>query len=145
MVKKANGTYSEFTESDYKYLHKNDIEDMYWLCSNGKIKDYQETRLLKSLIIFIRSCVIWVRVHDYQLGLESYQWKVNLTAPTLTFPSIEEEKLLTMTSDLVVGLIYENSKKEKRHGYADPYLSKEDAEYMMFYEDYIQERLRHHD
>ncbi|GJZ19374.1 hypothetical protein Tco_0555964 [Tanacetum coccineum] len=145
VVKRANRKYLEFTESDYKYLHKNDIEDMYWMCSNGKIKDYQETGLLKSLIIFIRSCVIWVRVHDYQLGLESYQRKVNLTAPTLTFPSIEKEKLLTMTSDLVVGLIYENSKKEKRHGYADPDLSKEDAEYMMFYEDYIQERLRHHD
>ncbi|GKA32007.1 hypothetical protein Tco_0718374, partial [Tanacetum coccineum] len=27
----------------------------------------------------------------------------------------------------------------------DPDLSKEDVEYMMFYEDYIQERLRHRD
>ncbi|GJY96825.1 hypothetical protein Tco_0513735 [Tanacetum coccineum] len=32
-----------------------------------------------------------------------------------------------------------------KHGYADPDLSNEDAEYMMFYEEYIQERLRHHD
>ncbi|GJS92862.1 hypothetical protein Tco_0799830 [Tanacetum coccineum] len=74
-----------------------------------------------------------------------------------------------------VGLIYENNKKEKRvidikeiltfcdatlkrvlekvkrfhldvkHGYADQDLSKDDAEHMMFYEEYIQERLRHHD
>ncbi|GKA59497.1 hypothetical protein Tco_0758810 [Tanacetum coccineum] len=72
-----------------------------------------------------------------------------------------------------VGLIYENSKKEKRvmvikeilkfcyatlkrvlekvkkfnmdvkHGYADPNLSDEDAEYMEFYEEYIKERLKH--
>ncbi|GJY39050.1 hypothetical protein Tco_0425414 [Tanacetum coccineum] len=33
--------------------------------------------------------VIWERVHDLQLGIESYQVKVNLTAPTLTFPGIE--------------------------------------------------------
>ncbi|GJT99615.1 hypothetical protein Tco_1109954 [Tanacetum coccineum] len=38
----------------------------------------------------------------------------NLTTPTLTFPGIENEKLLTITSDPVVGLIYENSKQEKR-------------------------------
>ncbi|GJW77725.1 hypothetical protein Tco_0139407 [Tanacetum coccineum] len=48
------------------------------------------------------------------LGLENYQHKVNLTAPTLTFLGIENEKLLTITSDPVVSLIYENIKKEKR-------------------------------
>ncbi|GJU94628.1 hypothetical protein Tco_1319384 [Tanacetum coccineum] len=111
MVKIADGEYLEFTVSYYKYLYKNDIEDMYLMCINGKIKDYRETGLLKSLILFIRNYVIWERVYDYQLGLEIYQQKVNFTTPTLTF--------------------------------AD--LSKEDAEYMMFYEEYIQERLRHRD
>ncbi|GJR09733.1 hypothetical protein Tco_0792385 [Tanacetum coccineum] len=110
----ADGEYSEFTESDYKYIHKNDIEDMYLMCINRKIKDYRQTGLLKSLILFIRSCVYWERVHDYQLGMESYQEKVNLIAPTPTFQGIEEEKLLTITSDLIVGLIYESSKQENR-------------------------------
>ncbi|GJV77330.1 hypothetical protein Tco_1508914 [Tanacetum coccineum] len=32
-----------------------------------------------------------------------------------------------------------------KHGYADLALSKDDAEFMMFYEEYIQERLRHRD
>ncbi|GJY21966.1 hypothetical protein Tco_0394532 [Tanacetum coccineum] len=157
------------------YFHKNDIEDMYIMCINGKIKDYRQTGLLKSLILFIRSCVYWERVQDYQMGKESYQQKINLTTPTITFPGIEKEKLLTITSDHVVGLIYENSKQEKRvmniteilkfcdatlkrvlekvnklnfdvkHGSADPNLNNEDAEYMMFYEEYIQDRLRHHD
>ncbi|GKA71992.1 hypothetical protein Tco_0778208 [Tanacetum coccineum] len=53
------------------------------------------------------------RVHDYQLGLESYQQRVNLTVPTLTFPGIKDEELLTITSNPLVGLIYEYSKKEK--------------------------------
>ncbi|GKA72117.1 hypothetical protein Tco_0778333 [Tanacetum coccineum] len=96
--------------------------------------------------------------------MESYQKKVNLTALTLTFQGIKEEKLLTITSEPVVGLIYKKSKKEKRvivikeilkfcdatlkrvlervkkfnldvkHGYADPNLSDEDVEYMEFYD-----------
>ncbi|GJU73847.1 hypothetical protein Tco_1265252 [Tanacetum coccineum] len=163
VVKRAYGEYKAFTEIDYKYLHKNGIEDMYMMCINGKIKDYQETRLSKSSTLFIRSCVICKRVNDYQLGLESYQQKVNLTAPTLTFPGIKKEKLLTITSDPLVGLIYENKKKENKvmdikeilklcdatlkrvleklkkfnldvkHGYADPDLSKDDEEHMINY------------
>nr|GFB60983.1 hypothetical protein [Tanacetum cinerariifolium] len=76
-----------------------------------------------------------------------------------------------ITFDPLVCLIYKNNKKEKRvmnikeipkfcdailkkgcgegerfnldvkHGYA--YLNKDDARHMMFYEEYIQERLRH--
>ncbi|GJX10674.1 hypothetical protein Tco_0200533 [Tanacetum coccineum] len=106
---------------------------------------------------FDPSCVIWERVHGYQLGLESYQQKVNLTTPTLTFSGIEEQKPYTINFVPLVGLIYENCKKEKRitnideiskfcdatlkrvlekvkkikldvkHGYADPALSKDGA------------------
>ncbi|GJS57161.1 hypothetical protein Tco_0651945 [Tanacetum coccineum] len=32
-----------------------------------------------------------------------------------------------------------------KHGYADLDLSKDDSKHMMFYEEYIQERLRHRD
>ncbi|GJW59190.1 hypothetical protein Tco_0105921 [Tanacetum coccineum] len=48
------------------------------------------------------------------LGMESYQQKVNLTALTITFLGIEKEELFTITSEPVVGMIYENSKGEKR-------------------------------
>ncbi|GKB17458.1 hypothetical protein Tco_0851381 [Tanacetum coccineum] len=44
---------------------------------------------MNSLITFIKSRLIWERVHDFQLGIESYQVKVDLTAPTLTFHGIE--------------------------------------------------------
>nr|GEY91455.1 hypothetical protein [Tanacetum cinerariifolium] len=54
------------------------------------------------------------RVHDFHLGMESYQQKVNLTALTITFPSIEEYKVFDITSEPVCGIIYENSKGEKR-------------------------------
>ncbi|GJV32572.1 hypothetical protein Tco_1392972 [Tanacetum coccineum] len=175
VVRRADGKFGAFSKSNYKYLYKNDIEDLYLMCINGKVKDYRETRLFGSLIVFNRSCVIWERVHDYQPGLESYQQKVNLTALTITFPGIERKKLLTITSKPVVGLIYENINKEKRvmeikenpkfcdatlirvlklvekknmdvkYGYEDPKLSDNDAEYLRLYEEYIKDRLRHQD
>ncbi|GKA98512.1 hypothetical protein Tco_0826449 [Tanacetum coccineum] len=43
------------TESDYKNLNKNDIEDMYLLIINLKVDDYAKTGLLWSLSVFIKS------------------------------------------------------------------------------------------
>ncbi|GKD82471.1 hypothetical protein Tco_1349310, partial [Tanacetum coccineum] len=87
---------------------------MYLLCINGKVDDYAETGLLWSLSVFIRSIVIWERVHDFQLGVESYQHKVNLTAPTITFPGIKKKKMFSIVSEPIYGIIYKNNKKEKR-------------------------------
>ncbi|GKC96453.1 hypothetical protein Tco_1161895 [Tanacetum coccineum] len=61
-----------------------------------------------------RSCVIWERVHDYQLGIESYQIMINLTALTLVIPCIEALKPDTISNDPFIGIVYENSKKERR-------------------------------
>ncbi|GKB30939.1 hypothetical protein Tco_0870340 [Tanacetum coccineum] len=133
------------TNPDYKNLNKNVIEDMYLLCINGK------------------------------LGVDSYQQKVNLTAPTITFPGIEKHKMFSIISEPLYGIIYKNSKKEKRvmghqevhkfcdatlkrvleglksykndvkHGYVTSSLSKEDAKYLQLFEEEIKERLKHHD
>ncbi|GKD47005.1 hypothetical protein Tco_1271650, partial [Tanacetum coccineum] len=87
---------------------------MYLLCINDEVGDYAKTRLVWSLSVFIKSTVIWERVHDFQLGVESYQQKVNLTAPTLTFPGIEKYKMFSIVSEPIYGIIYKNNKKEKR-------------------------------
>ncbi|GJT31777.1 mitotic checkpoint serine/threonine-protein kinase BUB1 [Tanacetum coccineum] len=143
------------------------------LCINGKVDNYKETGLLGSLTIFIRSIIIWERVHDFQLGMESHQQNVNLTAPTITFPGIEEYELFTITFKPVIGMIYENSKKENRvmihkeihkfcdatlkrvlerlkkynkdmkYGYVDPSPSDADAEYLRYYEEDIEDHLKH--
>ncbi|GKA31182.1 hypothetical protein Tco_0717487 [Tanacetum coccineum] len=68
---------------------------------------------MNSLVTFIRSRVIWERVHDFQLGIESYQIKVNLTAPTLTFPGIEAYEPYSIIDKPNTGLIYLNKKDEK--------------------------------
>nr|GEY09272.1 hypothetical protein [Tanacetum cinerariifolium] len=120
--------------------------------------NYTETGLMWSLSVFIRSTMIWERLHDFQLGVESYQQKVNLTAPKITFPCIEKYKMFSIVTEPVYRIIYKSSEKEKRvmrhqedhkfcdatlkkvlkglkrynndvkHGYVTLSLSKEDAE-----------------
>ncbi|GJR94100.1 hypothetical protein Tco_0266274 [Tanacetum coccineum] len=125
--------------------------------------------------VFIRSTIIWERVHDFQLGVESYHQLVNLTAPTITFPGIEKYKVFSIISEPVYGIIYKNSKKEKRvmshqevhkfgdatlkrvseglmsynndvkYGYVTYSLSKEDVEYLQLFAEEIEERLKYRD
>ncbi|GKB82113.1 hypothetical protein Tco_0949008, partial [Tanacetum coccineum] len=161
------------TEPDYKNLNKNDIEDMYLLIMNGKVPDYAEIGLLWSLSVFIRSSVIWERVHDFQLGIESYQQKVNLTAPTISFPGVEKHRMFSIIYEPVHGIIYKNSKKEKRvmrhseihkfcdatlnrvleglksynndvkYGYVQRELTNDEVEYLKLFEEEIEVRLKH--
>ncbi|GJR04743.1 retrovirus-related pol polyprotein from transposon TNT 1-94 [Tanacetum coccineum] len=91
VARRANECIVSITESDYKNLNKNDIEDIYLLIMNGK-----------------------ERVHDFQLGIKSNQQKVNLTAPTISFPGIEKHKMFSIIYEPVHGIIYKNNKKEKR-------------------------------
>ncbi|GJY41502.1 hypothetical protein Tco_0428772 [Tanacetum coccineum] len=49
-----------------------------------------------------------------QLGIESYQQKINLTAPTITFPGIKEYDVFFIVYEPVHGIIYTNRKKEKK-------------------------------
>ncbi|GJY85392.1 hypothetical protein Tco_0499418 [Tanacetum coccineum] len=65
VARRANECIVSIIEPDYKNLNKNDIEDMYLLIMNGKVPDYAETGLLWSLSVFIRSSVLWERVHDF--------------------------------------------------------------------------------
>ncbi|GJX59766.1 hypothetical protein Tco_0291156 [Tanacetum coccineum] len=95
------------------------------------VPDYAETCLLWSLLVFIRSSVIWERVHDFQLGIESYQHKVNLIVPIISFPGIEKHKMFSIIYEPVHGIIYKNNKKEKRvmrhseiHKFCDATLNK---------------------
>ncbi|GKC49724.1 hypothetical protein Tco_1072469 [Tanacetum coccineum] len=114
VARRANKCILSITEPDYKNLNKNDIKDIYFQIMNGKVPDYAETGLVWSLSVFIRSSVIWERVHDFQLGIESYQQKVNLTTPTITFLRIEKHEMFSIVYEPVHGIIYKNSQKEKR-------------------------------
>ncbi|GJW02835.1 hypothetical protein Tco_1561691 [Tanacetum coccineum] len=54
------------------------------------------------------------RVHDFQLGIESYQMKVNLTAPTITFSVNKDHAPYSILDEPQTSLIYLNSQDEKR-------------------------------
>ncbi|GKF42360.1 hypothetical protein Tco_0125702, partial [Tanacetum coccineum] len=72
----------KFKEGDFNRLHIQDIEDMLFLLVQGKLTNFTiEERLAfnVSLRIFTRSGVIQRRVEDLQLGVKSYQKKLNLT------------------------------------------------------------------
>ncbi|GJY49517.1 hypothetical protein Tco_0439473 [Tanacetum coccineum] len=110
---RENDKPDSFSEADFKYLNKNYIEDLYYLCWNNKV-NYRETKLMNSLITFFRSRMIWERVHDFQLGIKSYQIKVNLTALTLTFTGIEAHEPYFIVDKPTTCLIYLNNKDEKQ-------------------------------
>nr|GEW18697.1 hypothetical protein [Tanacetum cinerariifolium] len=146
IARRANGCIISINEPDYKNLNKNDIEDI--------------------------SIMIWERVYDFQLGVENYQHKVNLTAPTISFPGIKKKNMFSIVSEPIYSIIYKNKKKRVmghqeihkfynatpkrileglksynnvKHGYVTPSLSKEDAEYHRLFKEEIEERLKHRD
>ncbi|GKC76935.1 hypothetical protein Tco_1127709 [Tanacetum coccineum] len=64
-----------------------------------------------SLRMFTRSVVIQRRVEDLQLGVESYQKKLNLTKPDTYKSNLRRRDAYTPYSD-PRGFIYENKDKE---------------------------------
>ncbi|GJV04511.1 hypothetical protein Tco_1338080 [Tanacetum coccineum] len=73
-----------FKEGDFKRLHLNDIEDMLLLVVQNKLHNLDTNvmvYLAVSLRMFARRTAIQTRVEDLQLGVESYQKKLNLTKP----------------------------------------------------------------
>ncbi|GJR65985.1 hypothetical protein Tco_0012050 [Tanacetum coccineum] len=59
------------------------------------LNDNDIVDFIVALRMFTRSLVIKFRVEDLQLGVESYQKKLNITAPQQTFLEIEFKELYT--------------------------------------------------
>nr|GFB41525.1 hypothetical protein [Tanacetum cinerariifolium] len=83
-VRRDDDKIYKFKEGDLKRLRIQDIEDMLLLLVQGKLSNLTvEERFAFniSLRMFTRSIVIQRRVEDLQLGVESYQKRLNLTKP----------------------------------------------------------------
>ncbi|GKE18119.1 hypothetical protein Tco_1425696 [Tanacetum coccineum] len=106
MIREDGNTYV-FSEADYKKLHLNDIEDLY-LKKIHSIFEHLKVSIMDSLLIFIRRAVIKFRVEDLQLGLESYQKRLNIKKPKLTCPGIKEIGQYTLVKEPVEGIVYMN-------------------------------------
>ncbi|GJY08080.1 hypothetical protein Tco_0375134 [Tanacetum coccineum] len=98
MVKRAYQRLYKFKEGNFVDLHLNDIEDMLLLDVQHKLFNLNDSDIVDfivALYMFTRSLIIKRRVKDLQLGVESYQKKLNITAPQKTFPEIEFKELYT--------------------------------------------------
>ncbi|GJY21477.1 hypothetical protein Tco_0394043 [Tanacetum coccineum] len=67
-----------------------------------------------SLRMFTRSVVIQRRVEDLQLGVESYQKKLNLTKPDTTYPNLRRRRRIQHHTPIPKDSFYENKDKKEQ-------------------------------
>nr|GEY68179.1 hypothetical protein [Tanacetum cinerariifolium] len=115
-VRKDDDKLYKFKEGDFKRLHIQDIKDMLLILVQGKLTNLEvEERFAfnVSLRMFTRSIVIQRRVEDLQLGVKSYQKKLNLTKPDSYRSDLKRKEAYTAYSNLR-GFIYQNKDKKNR-------------------------------
>ncbi|GJV17744.1 hypothetical protein Tco_1363067 [Tanacetum coccineum] len=115
-VRRADRRVYKFKEGDFVDLHPNDIEDMILLVVQHKLFQHDGSNivdLIVALRMFTRSLIIKRRVEDLQLGIKSYQKKLNISIPQKTFPEIKFKELYTL-SYKPPWVIYEYLNKQKR-------------------------------
>ncbi|GJX50539.1 hypothetical protein Tco_0277384 [Tanacetum coccineum] len=84
VIRRADYNEYKISEANFKNLHLNDFEDLYLLHLQGKLNHLtrsDKVHLYNAINLWIRSIVIRQCVGDLQLGIESYQIKLNLTQP----------------------------------------------------------------
>ncbi|GJS90785.1 retrovirus-related pol polyprotein from transposon TNT 1-94 [Tanacetum coccineum] len=119
-----------FKEGDFKRLRLQDIEDMLLLLVQQKLTNLtidERYDLNVALRMYTRRIVIQRRVEDLQLGVESYQKKLNLTKPDTYISNLRNKTAYTLNSD-PHGIIYVDQFKRKRlmranelHKFSDGY------------------------
>nr|GEX72056.1 reverse transcriptase domain-containing protein [Tanacetum cinerariifolium] len=115
-VRRNDDKLYKFKEGDFKRLRIQDIEDMLLLLVQGKLTNLTvegHFAFNVSLRMFTRSIVIQRRVEDLQLGVESYQKKLNLTNPD-TYRSDLKRKEAYIAYLNPRGFIYQNKDKQNR-------------------------------
>ncbi|GKA43680.1 hypothetical protein Tco_0736404 [Tanacetum coccineum] len=93
VVRRADNDLYRFNEGDFPRLRINDIEDMLLLAVQNRLTKISGDDVFDfaiALRMFTRSLVIQKRVEDLQLGVESYQKKINVTKPQTTIPGIRK-------------------------------------------------------
>ena len=99
IVKRQDEKKYKFSEADFPDLYLNDIEDMYLEKVQGRMCEFDtdtQYNFISSLLLFIRRLIVQERVEDLQLGVESYQQKINLTKPLFKFPGIYKMSQYTL-------------------------------------------------
>ncbi|GJU46053.1 hypothetical protein Tco_1203319 [Tanacetum coccineum] len=114
-VQREDNQLYKFKEGDFPRLNLRDIEDLLLLMVQKKISNLEKVVLYDlnvALRMFTRCIMILKRVEDLQLGVESYQKKLNITRPHTFKSSITKLTPYTVYND-PQGIIYQD--KIKRH------------------------------
>nr|GEY34310.1 hypothetical protein [Tanacetum cinerariifolium] len=104
-----------FKEGDFVDLHLNDIEDMLLIVVQHKLFHLDESDIvdfIMALRMFTRSLILKRRIEDLQLGVKSYQKKLNITKPQKTYSRIKFKKPYTPSYN-PPGIVYEDLNKQK--------------------------------
>nr|GEU84278.1 hypothetical protein [Tanacetum cinerariifolium] len=105
-----------FKEGNFKRLRIQDIKDMLLLLAQGKLTNLtvkERFTFNVSLRMFTRSIVIQRCVEDLQLGVESYQTKLNLTKPDTYYSGLKHKEAYTAYFN-PIGFIYQNKDKQNK-------------------------------
>ncbi|GKC81370.1 hypothetical protein Tco_1137087 [Tanacetum coccineum] len=87
VVRRADNILYKFKEGNFLRLRINDIEDMLILVVQNRLTNLSGDDVADfaiALRMFTRSLVIQKQVEDLQLGVKSYQKKINVTKPDTT-------------------------------------------------------------
>nr|GEV32772.1 hypothetical protein [Tanacetum cinerariifolium] len=103
-------------EGDFPRLHLNDIKDMLLLLLQNKVFNLEGDVIVNmavALHMYTRRIIIQRRVKDVQLGVESYQKKLNIFKPQIRGVDISFKEPYTTHFD-PQGVIYKDKLKRKR-------------------------------
>ncbi|GJS21416.1 hypothetical protein Tco_0450048 [Tanacetum coccineum] len=115
-VRRDDDKLYKFKEGYFNRLRIQDIEYMLLLLVQGKLTNLTIEECLAfnvSLRMFARSIVIQRRMEDLQLGVKSYQKKLNLTKPDTYRPDLKRREAY-ITHSNPRGFIYQNKDKKNR-------------------------------
>ncbi|GKB57075.1 hypothetical protein Tco_0913261 [Tanacetum coccineum] len=98
VMRRDDNALYRFKEVDFPRLQINDIEDMLLHVVQNQLTNLSEDDVADfaiALRMFTRSLVIQKRVEDLQLGVKSYQKKINVTKPDTTRPDLKKRHSYT--------------------------------------------------
>nr|GEY82464.1 hypothetical protein [Tanacetum cinerariifolium] len=106
----------KFKEGEFPNLHLQDIKDMLLLLVQKKLSNLERDVIFDlgiTLMMFTRRIIILKRVEDLQLGVESYQKKLNIMKPD-TFRFDISNRTPQTTYNNPQGIIYVDKYKRNR-------------------------------
>nr|GEZ28887.1 hypothetical protein [Tanacetum cinerariifolium]GEZ29455.1 hypothetical protein [Tanacetum cinerariifolium] len=106
VLRRADYNEYKISKADFKNLYPNDFEDLYLLYLQGQLNHLSgvdEVYLFNTVNLWIRNIVIRLRVEDLQIGIESYQTKLNLTQPNCDASDFLFKEDYTIISKPMVG------------------------------------------